>query len=341
MNHETFRRLRLFTAFLIIIASALLFGWFSQNATAQGTQIAEDVPSFRAYLPSIANTALPTATPQPWNWLTAMNAYRAMSQLPPVTEVPVWSDGIVKHARYMVETDIATHSEEPGNPWYTPEGAVAARYCNLLATEDINRSDQFALDAWMVAPFHAVSMLDPRLQRSAFGSYRAAGPGFTMAAGLDVLRGRDALPPQTVFPVLWPGRDAVVPFRMFWEETPSPFTSCPGYTAPSGLPIIVQLGTGDRTPRVTAHAFTRDGVALEHCVFDETTYTNPDAAMQRSGRSILDLRDAIVLIPRAPLDEWSKYSVSLTVDGQTYRWSFTVGATHPDTRGGGTDAAAQ
>ncbi len=187
-------------------------------------------------------------------------------------------------------------------------------------------SDEFALNSWIVAPFHAVGMLDPHLQRTGFGSYRAAGSLYKMAAVLDVLRGRDGLPSQTVFPILWPGPGAVAPLRMFWEETPSPFTSCPGYTAPSGLPIIIQLGPGSRTPHVTSHSITRNGVALEHCAFDETTYNNPDAAQQSLGRSILDMRDAIVLIPRAPLDQWTEYSVSVTADGQTYNWSFTVGA---------------
>jgi hypothetical protein len=64
---------------------------------------------------------------------------------------------------------------------------------------------------------------------------------------------------------------------------------------------------------------------LEHCAFDETTYKNPDATQQSVGRSILIMRDAIVLIPRAPLDQWTKYAVSVTANGQTYNWSFTVG----------------
>jgi hypothetical protein len=64
---------------------------------------------------------------------------------------------------------------------------------------------------------------------------------------------------------------------------------------------------------------------LEHCVFDETTYTNPNGAEQNLGRAVLDARDAIVLLPRAPLDRQTNYSVSITADNQTYRWTFTVG----------------
>jgi len=63
---------------------------------------------------------------------------------------------------------------------------------------------------------------------------------------------------------------------------------------------------------------------LEHCVYDETSYTNPDGSDQSLGRSILDARDAIVLIPREPLTPGSSYTVSITVSGQTYAWSFTV-----------------
>jgi hypothetical protein len=66
---------------------------------------------------------------------------------------------------------------------------------------------------------------------------------------------------------------------------------------------------------------------LEHCVFDETTYTNPDSGTQSTGRNVLNARDAIVLIPRNPLTAGAIYQVSITANGQTYAWSFMVSAT--------------
>lgn len=323
---ERQRSFGLFSIFLPMAATMLLSGWFAPTVTARGVWDTPVAATRRVYLPFMGHQVVATETPQAWRWLDAVNAHRAMAQLPPLVDVPGWSDDAAKHARYVVETDVAGHTEDPGNPWYTPGGAVAARCSNVFASSDMSTSDEFALNAWMVAPFHSVSILDPRLQRTGFGSYRAAGPLYTMAAVLDVIRGRGELPSQTVFPVLWPGLGAVVPLRMFWSESPNPFTSCPGYTAPSGIPIIVQVGPGNRTPHVSAHSFTRDGIALEHCVFDETTYSNPDGTQQNVGRAILGLRDAIVLLPRDPLDWSTSYSVSLTDNNQTYAWTFTVGA---------------
>ncbi len=88
--------------------------------------------------------------------------------------------------------------------------------------------------------------------------------------------------------------------------------------------IILQIGSGNLTPSVTAHSFTQGTTPLEHCVFDETNYTNPDSSTQSTGRSILNSRDAIVLIPRAPLTAGATYTVSITTNGQTYLWSFGV-----------------
>jgi hypothetical protein len=96
---------------------------------------------------------------------------------------------------------------------------------------------------------------------------------------------------------------------------------------PSGLPIILQIGPGNLTPSVTAHSFIQGTTALEHCVFDETNYTNPDSSTQNTGRNILNSRDAIVLIPRAPLTPGATYTVSITANGQMYAWSFVVSNT--------------
>ena len=117
-------------------------------------------------------------------------------------------------------------------------------------------------------------------------------------------------------PLLYGGRD--------WPDL---LASCPGYEYPSGPPIILQLGTGQASPNVIAHSFKKGTLSLEHCVFDETTYTNDSGYDQSVGRSVLGTRDAIVLIPRQPLDPGVEYSVSITVYGGAARvWSFTAAA---------------
>ena len=113
-----------------------------------------------------------------------------------------------------------------------------------------------------------------------------------------------------------------MPVLQYVGEYPSPLTSCPGYVAPSGPPIILQLGTGSVTPVVGATWLRRDGLDLAHCVFSETSYVNPDAAAQALGRNVLNSRDAVVIMPREPFVAGAEYTVSVTVNGVRYTWSF-------------------
>lgn len=318
--HKTLRQ-----TLQIMIWTLVLLAGSAAGTLAQHPRSAETTGALkkRAYLPISGAPATPT--PTPWYWLTYVNSFRAMSGLPRLVEDASWSNGNQLHARYMVKNNVVQHSEDPNNTWYTPEGAAAAQSSNLVANSQVDLTDAWAIDAWMVAPFHSASLLDPQLARAGFGSYRQADGGIQMAAGIDVLRGLGDLPSGVTFPILWPGPGAVVPLRMYWEETPNPLTSCPGYQAPTGLPIVVQVGAGSQTPNVTGHAFTRDSTPLEHCVFSETTYVNPDGGLQNLGRSILNKRDAVIIIPRAPLEPKTTYTVSLAVDGRTHTWSFAVG----------------
>jgi Cysteine-rich secretory protein family len=256
-------------------------------------------------------------------WLSYVNYYRATAGLPPVSEKPEWSAGDLLHARYMVRNDVIEHDEDPGNPWYTPEGRAAAQNSNLIISLEVQATDEWAIDGFMQAPFHALGIIDPRLLQVGYGSYREADGQFEMAAGLDVIRGMGAAA-QTLYPVFWPGNGVLVPLYSYWGEHPDPLSSCPGYSAPSGLPLILQLGAGTLTPVVSASSLTINGQSLEHCVFDETSYANGDLVQQNLGRNILNARDAVILIPRQPLTPGSTYSASITANGQIYAWSFSI-----------------
>ncbi len=279
--------------------------------------------------PTPTPTVTPTPTPTPSSaWLAYVNTYRALANLPSVTENPTWSDGDWKHARYMVKNDVISHSEDPGNPWYTPEGLAAAQNGNTFVSSSTTALDTYAIDFWMSGPFHAVAVIDPGLQQVGYGSYREVDGGWQMGATLDVRRGLGAIPPSVSFPIEYPGNGTTIGLRSHpGNEWPDPLTACPGYTAPSGLPLILQIGPGDLTPDVTAHSFMQGTTPVEHCLFDETNYTNPDSSTQNTGRSILNSRDAIVLIPRAPLTPGATYIVSITTNSQTYTWSFAVSNT--------------
>jgi hypothetical protein len=195
----------------------------------------------------------------------------------------------------------------------------------VVVSSFVDRSDESAIDWWMQAPFHAVAIIDPELLWVGYGSYREADGGWQMGAALDVSRGRVGTPPSSTFPLHWPSPGMDMPLLAFsGGEYPDPLTSCPGYSPPTGPAILLQLGSGDLTPGVSAHSFSQGGQPLEHCVFDETSYVHPNPSEQNTGRVILDSRDAVVLLPREPLSPGLDYTVSLTVDGQTYFWSFTA-----------------
>ncbi|WP_322800485.1 CAP domain-containing protein [Thermoflexus sp.] len=296
--------------------------------TAARVEAAESALTHRVFLPLVLRA--PTSLPA--EWLSRLNAYRAMAGLPPVIEEPAWNDGCWKHARYMVKNDIITHGEDPQNRWYTPEGDECGRNANVMVSVSATAPDSDAIDVWMQAPFHAVGMLDPQLIRVGYGAYREADGGWQMGAALDILRGRGSSVVGVSFPIRWPGDGSTTPLRAFQVgEYPDPLASC-GYSAPTGLPILLLLGTGSLTPSVSGHALWRDGISVEHCVFDETTYRNPkDSAQESLGRAILDSRDAVVLIPRDPLNPGSRYTVSLTVNGQAYTWSFFVASSNTQT----------
>jgi hypothetical protein len=297
-------------------------GVFLDNISLQ-VQFPEPI-SATAFLPALFNPAVPVVQPP---WLEYFNLFRQNNNLPPLGENSDWSNGGWLHSRYMVKNDYVGHSEEPGNPWYTPEGLAAAQNGNVFVTTWLNAPDETAIDFWMAAPFHNVSMMDPRLATTGFGSYREGDGGWQMAATLDAARGRTNTPTPGTYPLPYPrsgGQSWLT--RYNGGEFPDPLTPCPGYTTPTGPPLILQLGTGGATPNVTAANLTANGAPLDICVYDETNYTHPDPGTQNNGRLILNGRDAIVIMPRSPLIVSQSYTASITANGQTTTWSFTVTA---------------
>jgi hypothetical protein len=228
----------------------------------------------------------------------------------------------------MVKNDEIGHDEDPNNQWYTPEGDTAAGNSNVMVSSSTSSPDEFAIDLWMSGPFHGVSMIDPQLETVGFGSYREAIGTWQMGAALDVLRGRTSTePPAGTYPVMWPGDGQSTTILSFGgTEWPDPLTSCSGFTAPTGPPIYLQIGSGGLTPNVTATSFQQGGSNLSHCAFDETNYSNPDSYEQSLGRQILNSRDAIILIPEQPLIAGQTYTASITANGSTYTWNFTAGS---------------
>ncbi|GMQ77642.1 MAG: hypothetical protein BMS9Abin02_0130 [Anaerolineae bacterium] len=306
-------------------------GVFIDNLKLEGL-LEEQLPLL---LPIITESEEPTPVPGP-GWLSYINQFRTASNLEPLTPEEEWSEGARLHSRYMVLNDYVGHYENPENQWYTSSGAAAAKSSNVFVTSWLDSPDETAIDFWMVAPFHAVSILDPQLKKSGFGSYREDSGYWKMAATLDVLRGRDTLPDGTSFPILYPpagGQTQLL--RYYGGEFPDPLASCPNYEAPTGLPIIIQLGPGDIIPEVLDHSVESNGQILESCLFDETSYVNENVGHQSSARLILNNRDAVVIIPRAPLTPGKSYTVRLTTINKAISWSFQTGDSFEDFSGSG------
>ena len=289
------------------------------------------------FLPVIVNapTPTPTGTPVPvtppaaGDWQTVLNYYRAAARLPALTENTGWSAGALNHAQYMVKNDVLASSEDISNTWYSPAGATEAANSNLMLSDNVSVTDRQALDFWMSKPFHALGLLDPALLSTGFGSYREdAGPfdPYRMGAVADVRQGIGFIPGSVSFPIAWPSHNSTVTLTSYdGNEQPDPLTSCPGYSAPSGLPILLQVGPGGSTFTVGTHSIQQGNLSLPHCAFTSNSYINGlDPALQTLGRQILAASDAVVLIPQTPLIPGNSYTVSIVVNSQTYVWTFFV-----------------
>ena len=330
MNKNCSKAIKMCTCMLIICGMIMWPIYGDVQGASSPDDGSTEAGQAKIYFPMLINVNVTTYGSQPYTgpppenptWLEYINYFRSLAGLAKVQDNPGWSQGDWLHSRYMVKNDYIGHNEDPGNSWFTSEGDSAARTSNLLASSRHTATDLAAIEGWIQAPFHGVGILDPQLQQVGFGSFRELDGGFQMSAALDVLRGLQELPDTVQFPIAWPGEGASVPITSHTGEYPNPLSSCTGYSSPAGLPIILQIGAGDRTPQVTFHSFRQGDLELPHCVFDETTYNNPDHSAESLGRAILNFRDAVVLIPKEPLIPGNTYFVSITVNGESHQWSF-------------------
>ncbi len=257
------------------------------------------------------------------DWLATVNLYRDLAGLPAVTERADWTAGAQAHAEYTAREDVVGHTENPSSPAYSAAGAEAAANGNVAGHSSPDRGFGWAIDAWMTGPFHAVGIVDPLLAESGFGLAHDGGGSLRTGAVLDVIRGRTGELDAVTFPIVYPRAGGVLPLARYdGNEYPDPLSACPGYEAPTGPPLVLQFGSFVDTPAIGATSLTRDGMPVDHCVFDGTTYVNGDAAAQATARNGLAARAAVVVMPRDPLKRGSTYAVSVEADGQTIAWSF-------------------
>ncbi len=118
--------------------------------------------------------------------------------------------------------------------------------------------------------------------------------------------------------------------RSLDSEWPDPLTGCPGYARPAGFPITLEVGANVNA-KLGPYRLSRDGKSsgdsptnVEACGFDASSYSNLEATAEERGRDILHSFGAVVIIPKAPLDKGASYTISMTVNGWEYKWSFST-----------------
>lgn len=282
------------------------------------------------FLPLVMVGARPTATPSPTpspdqQQIAYLNGYRSQVGLPALVQNSAWSTAAAHHSRYMVQNNQITHVEDPTNPWYTADGAVAGRDGDVFASSALNPAWSVPIDNWLTGPFHALWILYPDVSQIGYGTDAETSPGWIqMAATLQLTNGGSLGPPNgVVYPIEWPGNGSTVSFTQYdGGESPDPLTACPGYTAPSGLPLIVQF-TGS-VAHVTSSTVSGDAGPVAACAYDQTTYTNPDPSLQATARAILAQGNAVVVIPSQPLAPGGHYTVTIVTTTQTVTWSFQI-----------------
>jgi uncharacterized protein YkwD len=270
-------------------------------------------------------------------WLARLNHFRAMAALSPVTENAALSMGDFSHARYLVANfgerirageslGPLMHTEEPGRKWYSVAGHQAASASDVIegyVGNGTGFTGRETVDGWLSLPFHRLPLLSPLLRSAGYGQYCEAG---VCAAALNSETGADPIHSVARVlprPIQFPPNGSIISLRAGENEWPDPLTACPGYAPPTGLAVTLQLGTW-MAPHLTDFTLERGGRAIDACGFDATSYRNPDSQTQQAGREVLKTYGAVVLIPRKPLQSGSHYTVSLAVDGTSYRWSFSV-----------------
>lgn len=295
----------------------------------------------------VSKTEMPNAKPTPERgntWIARLNYYRLLAQLKPVREEESLSRGDADHAHYLVvnnaemikrgRIDASIHEEDPNKPLFTAEGKAAGELSDVDAVYNDPPEDPdppWAIENWITGPFHRIWLLNPDLRRVGYGQFCDNG---VCAAALNIRSGIEspAAPALSAVsitappPVMFPSDGVTIydgTFTADETEWPDPLSPCPGYAAPTGLPISLQLGL-DRPAVLDDASLTRNGTPVKACAFDASSYRTSDKVAQRRAQKELAHFGAIVMVPREPLVRGATYTVSIKASGRTYSWWFAV-----------------
>ena len=212
------------------------------------------------------------AGPTPEQALAELNAWRALAHESPVGALdPNRSEGCRLHNAYeALNGHVLTHDEMPGNPGYSSLGATAGASSVLSAGEVGPR------EAWENAPYHRMSLLNPRMSVTGFDA--SSGSTCMNVFAEEVLDGGPATAELALYP--WPADGARgVPLAFSGGEVPSPYQAVPAGTK-LGFALTVNVN-GPWVQRagteVAAVSLTSDaGVAVPIAPQDRNSVNGPN-----------------------------------------------------------------
>jgi len=244
--------------------------------------------------------------------------------------------------------------EVKGKPYFTDDGATAGRDGVIVSAPQINLSGVEFVDRVMTMPFSGLLPMVPQLSIVGLGAYCEAGqcaiviPGrYALAKPIRIAL-YDGPASDRMWnpnlglipmekgrlrtPVEFPPDGATVNLQSFaGEDYPDPLSSCPGYRAPTGAPISIQLGEGygpEGSLEVSSGVVTRDGAQLDTCLITSASYVGRNPEQTEYGKAGLARFGAVIILPREPLAPGT-YKVALKESDKLYQWSFTVAAPAP------------
>jgi hypothetical protein len=236
-----------------------------------------------------------------------LNLQRDANGLPgDLVERPDWTAACAQHNEYMRLNNVVEHSETPGNPGYSTEGAWAAGSANL-------GGGGWAADRnpWDNAPIHLMQLLSPKLAQ--LGASDASGhvcattwPGYTRTVPKE----------PTIFSYPGNGTTKVPATQVAAERpfVPGDFVGLPMGTQ-TGPHLYVMTDAPERRARVVSASLVGPAGAVEVRVVDNFTPSIGDY-----------LPAGGIIVPVSPLQRASVYQASTTLDAGgrtlTRTWTF-------------------
>jgi hypothetical protein len=217
--------------------------------------------------------------------------------------------------------------EVKGKPFYTDEGASAGRYAVVVFARKINLTGAEFVDRLMTLPFTGLIPMVPQFSVAGLGAYCDPGDcaivipyrfALEKSVRIALYQGPASdrtwnpslglIPSETGrlrSPVEFPPDGATVNLQTFaGSDFPDPLTACPGYKAPTGAPISIQLGEGygpGGSLEVSSELLTRDDAEIETCLITAASFVGRNDTQTAVARDRLTSIGAAVILPREPL----------------------------------------